>query len=418
MSRHRMLFVVMGLLFLLSFPTSLNAQESGVPPPVGLRPDAPPYALHGPYWVGTQDFLIGESSDDELQAHIWYPALNPDGLEEAIAYASVTKDASFPETLDATTYGHALLNAAVDMTNAPYPLVVFSHGFGTAAHTYAHLFEHYASYGFVVIAVEHHEMFNWEFTDLPKASIDRPRDITRTLDYAETLTADSSSMAGMIDMEQVAVAGHSYGGYTALAVAGARFDLTAFNARCAGVDPLVEWICTPLVPFEQEMATLAGYETMPQGLWESFADARVDAIIPMAGDSYLFDQAGLAEITIPVMAMGGTMDNGTPFDWGARPTYDYVSSAKKILVAIEYADHLIFGPQCQNIPWINDEALSTWYPFYCLNTVWDQDRAIDLIRHLSTAFLLAELKGDVDAAAALAPDAASFPGITYEAQGF
>jgi predicted dienelactone hydrolase len=123
-------FALILMLVLLSLAVA-SAQDQPTPDGVGLRPDAPPYALHGPYWVGTQDFLIGEGTDDELQAHIWYPALNPDGLEEAIAYASVTKDASFPETLDATTYGHALLNAAVDVTNAPYPLVVFSHGFGT-----------------------------------------------------------------------------------------------------------------------------------------------------------------------------------------------------------------------------------------------------------------------------------------------
>lgn len=416
MTYNRTLWVLV-LVLLLS--TASLAQEPLHPPQVGLRPDAPQYALHGPYWVGTQDFVIGEDTEHPLQAHIWYPALNPDGVEEAIAYDSVTKDPmGIPETLDTTTYGHAILNASVDIGSAPYPLVVFSHGFGTPAHTYAHLIEHYASYGFVVIAPEHHETFEWTFADLPRSSIERPRDITQVLDYAEILTAADGSMAGVIDMERVAVAGHSYGGYTALAVAGARYDLEAFNARCATVDPALEWICAPLVPFEQEMATLAGYATMPEGLWASFVDARVDAIIPMAGDSYLFDQAGLAEITIPVMAMGGTMDNGTPFDWGAEPTFAYASSSHKILVGIEYADHMIFGPPCENIPYIKSEELAAWYPFYCLNTVWDPARATDLIRHLSTAFLLAELKNDATAIAALAPDSVQFPGILYEASGY
>jgi CubicO group peptidase (beta-lactamase class C family) len=43
---------------------------------------------------------------------------------------------------------------------------------------------------------------------------------------------------------------------------------------------------------------------------------------------------------------------------------------------------------------------------------------IDLINHFATAFLLAELKGDAEAAAALAPENVSFPGIEYQAEGY
>lgn len=46
------------------------------------------------------------------------------------------------------------------------------------------------------------------------------------------------------------------------------------------------------------------------------------------------------------------------------------------------------------------------------------DRAHNLINYFTTAFLLGVLKRDKDAHAALAPDAVSFPGITYQAQGF
>ena len=56
--------------------------------------------------------------------------------------------------------------------------------------------------------------------------------------------------------------------------------------------------------------------------------------------------------------------------------------------------------------------------FLCSDPVWDMDRAHDLINHFTTAFLLDVLKGDVEAHAALSPDAVSFPGIVYEAEGF
>ena len=55
MKRFAGLFFFIGLLMLLVTP--LAAQEA-TPEPVGLRPDAPTYALHGPYWVGTREFVI------------------------------------------------------------------------------------------------------------------------------------------------------------------------------------------------------------------------------------------------------------------------------------------------------------------------------------------------------------------------
>jgi hypothetical protein len=50
-----------------------------VPAPVGLRPDAPEYAKHGPFWVGYQALVIDEGTDHPLDAGLWYPALNPQG---------------------------------------------------------------------------------------------------------------------------------------------------------------------------------------------------------------------------------------------------------------------------------------------------------------------------------------------------
>ena len=46
---------------------------------------------------------------------------------------------------------------------------------------------------------------------------------------------------------------------------------------------------------------------------------------------------------------------------------------------------------------------------FCTDPVWDMDRAHDLINHFATAFLLAELKGDGEAAEALAPENVELP---------
>lgn len=416
MKRRFMALVVLGLLSLLSFPTSLTAQDSVVPPQVGLRPDAPTYALHGPYWVGTQDFVINPEADKPLEITVWYPALNPDGIAEEIIYPATLKF-EVPEGTVGTVQGHALKDAAFDTAAAPYPLVIFSPGFGGARTLYAHFTEHVASYGFVVIAPDHHEVFDPTWADIPTSTIYRPQDVLKAIAFADELTTADGGMAGIINTDLIAVAGHSYGGYTALAAAGGRFDINGFNARCeaarAAADPNA-WLCDTLVPFEDEMVALAGLDSMPEGLWPAWADPRVDAIIPMAGDSYMFDQAGLAEITIPVMAMGGTLDTSTPYEWGAHPTYDQISSDMKALVTFVNGEHMIFGSTCVDIPWAVDLGAT----FYCSDPVWDMQRTQDLTHHFATAFLLDVLKGDAEAHAALAPDAVSFPGITYEAQGY
>lgn len=59
--------------------------------PVGLRPDAPEYAKHGPFWVGYRTLVIGEGTDHPLAAGLWYPALNPQGVKEKITYAITLK---------------------------------------------------------------------------------------------------------------------------------------------------------------------------------------------------------------------------------------------------------------------------------------------------------------------------------------
>jgi hypothetical protein len=48
-----------------------------------------------------------------------------------------------------------------------------------------------------------------------------------------------------------------------------------------------------------------------------------------------------------------------------------------------------------------------------LDPVWNKERALDLINHFSTAFLLDTLNGDKAAHAALLPEAVTFPGIEY-----
>ena len=400
--------------------TSVPARAEAQTAPPGARPDAPTYAARGPFAVGYKPLVIGAGTKHPLEGSLWYPALNPTGRKEEITYAIKQKDTTWSTDLPKIIYGHALLNAEIDAAQGAYPLVVWSPGFVASAAWNNNLLEHYASYGFIILSPEHIEgVYPSDFesdpiaiSDFWKAVIDRPLDIKQTLDYADQLTAPGGAMAGLIDIAHVAVVGHSFGGYTALAMAGAQYDLDAFNARCAQLpkDDQNTLYCTSLVQKGAEMAARAGLDPMPQGLWPSLGDPRVAAIIPMSSPSSLFDKAGLAKITIPMMAMEGNADSVVSPDWGGKPAYENALSAQKALVTFLGGEHLIFGTPCENEPWIVKHPA---YGFFCFDPVWDKTRVLDLIDHFSTAFLLDTLKGDKAAHAALLPDAINFPGIEY-----
>ena len=152
MSYRRQVFFMLLVWVLWPLIFAVAAQESGEVERTGLRPDAPPYAIRGPHWVGVVEFTI-EDAERPLTGHIWYPARKSDEQEESIVYDLGAGDL-IPPMLN-QQQGKAILDGEPDLSAAPYPLVVSSHGLGSAYAITAYLHEHLASYGFVVIAFDH-----------------------------------------------------------------------------------------------------------------------------------------------------------------------------------------------------------------------------------------------------------------------
>ena len=413
MKRYLCFFIMVGLLLVLAAPVA--AQEAPTPEPVGLRPDAPTYALHGPHWVGTREFVIEPDSERPLPLTVWYPALNETGAVEAINYDMGISDL-LPSDQIPILDGHALLDAAPAMSDAPYPLVVMSHGLTSSRLLYFRLAEHLASYGFVVAAVEH---VGTAIRDGFQGTADvgdpndlqslyyRPADIMHVITYADTLTATNGALAGLINTDRVGVWGHSTGGTTVLQAGGARIDFPALDEWCKdkGEDEFAAESCQ-FVGHEEELAQLYGVADPQAGLFPALWDSRVDAVVAVSpgGELHAFGDAGIAAVQVPTMTMYGTSDPLASPEYNALWAYPQISSPNKALVAFENGGHLMFT-DCP-IVWCGYDA------------VWDLTRVDDLENHLTTAFLLDTLKGDKDAAAALVPDAVSFPGIQYQAQGF
>ena len=418
-----MMVLALGLL------PAAQAQEEPKPEAVGLRPDAPPYALHGPYWVGTREFVIDPDGERPLPLTVWYPALNPDGVAEEINYIYD----NFVSIEGFTQPGHAIADAVPDSADGPYPLVIISHGAAGHRYVFAYLAEHLASQGFVVMAVDHTGNTLGYAVDMALAKPDasgfvdgelnaivlRPKDIQRQIDYASSLTAQGGNLDGMIDDSRIAVAGHSFGADTAALAAGAQVDFKPFQTWCdenAGNETVkasfkYTVLCSLLVPYEGYLLTTYGINARPGEMWPPFDVVGVDAIVPISLD-LVFTQEGLSHVTIPALMMVGTNDSAYAYD-ATVSVYGNLPGEQKGLVVFENADHLFSMGGC--LPWYQEHQAQGACGF---DAVWDIDRAHDLVDHFTTAFLLATLKGDTDAAAVLAPDQVQFPGIEYQTTGF
>jgi predicted dienelactone hydrolase len=389
--------------------TSAQQSTTSVPAETSTPPLA--YAAQGSHAVGYRVFSTTGAQGQPLTVRAWYPAVGATAETATITYTAPNK---FGEQItpgeEITSVGRALADGRPDTTGGPYPLVVFSHGFALSPIDYGTLVEHYASQGYVVLAPEHNESFDGSLTGFWEELIDRPVDISRTIDHAEQLSRSGEPLAGMIDLDDVAVVGHSYGGYTALAAAGAQFDFAAYKDRCAALaaDDPRNFFCAPL-PNESDMAMRAGLDEVPSGLWPSFGDPRITAAISLAGDAYLFDQRGLAELEVPVMAMGGTIDEGTPYTWGAKLTYDHAGSTNKTLVSFPGAGHFLFLDPCENLPWVEN---SVYRDAICSDAVWDT-RPLDIVMHYTTAFLRDTLDADPKARGVLAGQQPQLDNVEY-----
>ena len=180
------------------------AQEPA-PQPHQPRPDAPPYGVRGQYAVGVRDFVI-EDPERPLPVTVWYPAQQPGDAEDSITYG----EHYAPLFPDMPIAGQAIRDAAPDFSGEPYPLVVFSHGNGFTRLQSVYLLEHLASHGFVVAAADH---TGNNLANLGEASypwyIYRPDDLQRVITYVDSLNAPSGALANLIDVERIAVVGHS-----------------------------------------------------------------------------------------------------------------------------------------------------------------------------------------------------------------
>jgi predicted dienelactone hydrolase len=326
-----------------------------VPEPEAWAPIGP-----GDYEVGVTTITLDDPAGVRpLTVDVWFPidaAVDVSGLaaQQYTLFPGVYYES--PAAFAATAEQLA--------SDAAFPLVVYSHGSGGLRFIHSSYTEALAAHGYVVVSADHTgntvlERLAGTETPFEETAVNRPQDVRRLVD---AFTDPTDSVAGVfatqVDAESVAVTGHSFGGYTAIAsVTGVTF----------------------------------GDITVP-------ADDRVDAIVPLApavGETLLTDEL-LASISVPFMVIVGSDDKTTPVDPNVTRLWDLstVSPAYRIeLVAGEhqtFTDLCDYGDAVPSLPGVPDiivETITDYGAEGCSAGDIDDDRAAELVNTYVIEFL-------------------------------
>jgi predicted dienelactone hydrolase len=259
-------------------------------------------ALAGPYEVGFTSFVLSDSSrpgdgatfsERPIPVYVWYP-VEPESIDSSTPQAVYPLDPLYLTFLTATSenweaYGiDRAYQEPKPSAEGPFPLLMFSPGWGAAAWMHTSVATRLASHGYVVAVVYHFgdQFWIWEppYDNLALASWNRPRDISFVLtDLLDRNATPENLFHGLVMPGAVAAGGWSLGGYASMVLA-AGDDSVCDKFYEPGMEwtlPLPDGLCTPSPP-----------------------DPRIRAIVPLDGSNQLLYFTELARVRIPAMGMG------------------------------------------------------------------------------------------------------------------
>lgn len=285
-------------------------------PPVtdAPAPELPDFTAigDGEYAVGVQTITITDPERDRpLTVDVTFP-LADGQTGDPQQYTFITGDYyESPRAVAAT--------ADQISPDGPFPLVIYTHGSGGLRYIHSDYTETLASHGYLVIAADHTgntsvDQFLDTEDDGATIAYNRPRDVQVMIDQmTNPESAETVGFVGSVNPEQIAVTGHSLGGYATYAVVSG---------------------------MENAAGTLA-------------PDPRVDALIPLAPALGNGDPAGsllvadqLVNVELPTLVMVGADDKTTPPSPNVDRAVAETSSEVVYRVDLVAAEHQSFTDVC------------------------------------------------------------------------
>ncbi|NNU62941.1 alpha/beta hydrolase family protein [Ochrobactrum soli] len=274
---------------------------------------------HSAETVGFRETELNKEGSRPLHVAIWYPT------EDQANTVTVGENRVF--------YGIPAVKGASPDTGV-HPLVVFSHGYGGSWRNLNWLANELVQRGYVVAAPDHPGTTTFNKNADQAAKLwERPRDLSRVIDE---LTANSQ-LAGKIDARRIAAIGHSLGGWTVTALAGARFDTSRFEKDC-------QIHTSPRACSLSEELGLGNHE-----LEKEMGDPRVGAIVSLdLGLARGFSPESLASIHIPSLVISAGTDIGDmPAKLESGYLAEHLPKSSSTYVEIPDAIHFSFMQLCK-----------------------------------------------------------------------
>ena len=302
------------------------------------------------------------------------PAAGGRSLNYMLIYPAAPDSSATPFKLFLSTKLHLFKDAPIVADGLKHPLVMFSHGAGGNGSGYAWFGEYLASHGYLVAMAYHYRANTFDSSALYVRNRlwQRPRDVS--LDITHLLR--DKSWGTHIDPNQIGVAGHSQGGFTALWMGGARVNPDLFLAYQR------RWKDNQVVP-----AYLREQMHLDAEPASDVHDDRVKAAFAMApGDIQGFgmDEAGLRQMTIPAFIIVGAGDTATPPKENAEFATKYIPHAQ-LDVLPGQVGHEIFDNECDQVGRDN-------YPDACIDAPGvDRAKLHDYIGNAALKFFDANL---------------------------
>ncbi len=221
----------------------------------------------------------------------------------------------------------------------PAPVVVISHGLGSDRISFEYLAKHLASYGFAVAVPEHPGSNAKQLQDLitgkanevvePAEFVNRPLDVKDLLDYLTRLSVSNPAYRGQLDLQRVGIIGQSFGGYTALALAGAEMNFAQLDKDCRLENDT--WNISLLLQCRARGLDRSQY---------NFTDPRIKAAIAINPiSSSILGETSLSKIQIPVMVIAGSADTVAPALAEQIQPFTWLTSPNKYLVLMKNGTH-------------------------------------------------------------------------------